>query len=98
MTAQKTAARETINVQDVVTHCLPCCLGTDNGLQVVSDHFKEYLEDKGIEHRRTTPLWPQANGTLKRVYFAQAEGRDWSSVMNNFLMRYRGTPHSTTGR
>ena len=88
-----------------VTHGLPCSLRTDNGPQFISDHFKGYLEKNGIEHRRTTPLWPQANGEierqnrtiLKRLRISQAEGRDWRSQMDDFLMMYRSTPHSTTG-
>ena len=71
----------------------PCCLKclslmvsnlsvkADNCLQFVSDHFRKYLEKNGIEHRRATPLWPQANGEierqnrsiLKRLPIAQAE-------------------------
>lgn len=88
-----------------VTHGLPCSLRTDNGPQFISDHFKGYLKKNGIEHRRTTPLWPQANGEierqnrtiLKRLRISQAEGRDWRSQMDDFLMMYRSTPHSTTG-
>ena len=85
-----------------VTHGLPCSLRTDNGLQFISDRFIGYFEKKkGIEHRRTTPLWPQANGEvrmqnraiLKRLRIAQAEGRDWRSQMDDFLMMYRSTPH-----
>ena len=62
------------------------------------------MEENGIEHIGTTPLWPQANGEierqnrsiLKRLRIAQAEGRNWKSEMDNFLMMYRSTPHSTT--
>ena len=42
-----------------VTHGLPCSLRTDNGPQFISDHFEGYREKNGIEHRGTTPLWPQ---------------------------------------
>ena len=88
-----------------VTHGHPCSLRTDNGPLFISDHFKGYLEKNGIEHRRTTPLWPQANGEierqnrtiLKRLRISQAEGRDWRSQMDDFLMMYRSKPHSTTG-
>lgn len=45
-----------------VTHGLPFALWTNNGSQFVSDYFKKYLEESGIEHWRTTPLWAQANG------------------------------------
>ena len=88
-----------------VTHGLPCSLKTDNGPQFISHHFKGCLEKNGIEHRRTRPLWPQANREierqnrtiLKRLRIAQAEGRDCRSQMDDFLMIYRSTPHSTTG-
>ena len=88
-----------------VTLGLPLSLRTGNGSQFVSDHFKKYLEEDGIEHRRTAPLWPQENGEierqnrsiLKRLRIAQAEGRNWRSEMDDFLLMYRSTPHSTTG-
>ena len=34
-----------------VTHGLPLSLRTDNESQFVSDYFKKYLEENGIEHR-----------------------------------------------
>ena len=88
-----------------VTHGLPFSLRTDNGSQFVSDYFKKYLKENGIEHRRTTPSWPQENGEierqnrsiLKRLHIAQAEGFKWRSEVDDFLMMYRSTPHSTTG-
>ena len=88
-----------------VTHGLPCSLITDNGPQFISHHFKGCLEKNGIKHRQTTPLWPQANGEierqnptiLKRLRISKAEGRDRRSQMDDFLMMYRSTPHSTTG-
>ena len=63
------------------------------------------MEENGIAHTRTTSLWPQANGEierqnrsiLKRLRIAQAEGRNWKSEIDNFLVIYRSTPHSTTG-
>ena len=83
-----------------VTRGLPFSLRTDNGPQFISDHVKGYLGKNGIEHRQTTYLWPQANGEierqnrtiLKRLRIAEAEGRDWRSQMDDFLMMY-----STTG-
>ena len=52
-----------------VTHGLPLSLKTNNGPQFVSEHFKKYLEENGIEHRRTTPLWSQANGEIERPQY-----------------------------
>ena len=71
------------------THGLSLSLRNDNGPQFSSDTFEQYLKNQGIEHRKTTPLWPQANGEverqnksfLKRMRTAQAEG----------------TPHAITG-
>ena len=34
---------------------------------------------------------------LKPLRIVQAEGRNWRSEMDDFLMMYRSTPHSTTG-
>ena len=47
------------------TDGLSLSLRTDNGTQFVSEQFEEYLRENGIEHRRTTPLWPQANGEVE---------------------------------
>ena len=41
-------------------HGLPLSVTTDNG------PFESYLEGCGIEHRKTIPLWPQANGKVER--------------------------------
>ena len=80
-------------------------LRTDNGPHFTSERFTKYLEENGIEHRRTALLWPQANGEkekqnhsiLKRLRIAQALGRNWKSEMEKFLVMYPSTPHSTTG-
>ena len=47
------------------THGLPQSLRSDNGPQFRSEVFERYLEDNDIEHRKTTPLWPQANGEVE---------------------------------
>ncbi|XP_022796124.1 uncharacterized protein K02A2.6-like [Stylophora pistillata] len=65
------------------THGLPKSLKTDNGSQFVSDEFQRFLETNDIEHRTSTPLWPQANGEaerqnrslLKALKIAKAEKR-----------------------
>lgn len=45
---------------------VPYPLRTDNGPQFVSGEFETFLQKQGVEHRRTTPLWPQANGEVER--------------------------------
>ena len=87
------------------THGLPLSIRSDNGPQFRSEVFERYLEDNGIEHRKTTPLWPQANGEverqnrslLKRMRIAQAEGKEWKKEVRKYLVAYRSTPHTTTG-
>ena len=86
-------------------HGVPDGLRSDNGPQFISAEFSEFLHELGIVHHRTTPLWPEANGEverqnrslLKAIRTAHAEGKNWRSELNKFLLAYRTTPHSTTG-
>lgn len=72
---------------------------------LVSTEMEEYLNEMGIEHRLTTPLWPRANGEverqncslLKAMRVAHAEKRDWRLELNKYLLAYCSTPHVTTG-
>ena len=64
---------------------VPHTLKTNNGPQFISEEFKAFLVENGVEHRTTPPLWPQANGEvecqnrtlLKVIPVAQIEGKDW---------------------
>ena len=47
-------------------HVLPPSVTSDNGPQFVSSMFERYLEECGIEHSKTMPLWPQTNGEMER--------------------------------
>lgn len=88
-----------------LTHGLPVSITTDNGPQFIAELFTDFLAEQGIEHRRVTPLWPQANGEverqnrslLKRVRIAQIEKKNWREEIDNYLMSYRTTPHTVTG-
>ena len=53
------------NTAEVVTHGLPYTVMSDNGPRFVVEAFETFLKDNGIKHRRTTPLWPQANGEIE---------------------------------
>ena len=78
---------------------------SDNGPPFTSQEIKEYMNENGIEHRRITPLWPQANSEAesfmkpltKAIRSAHAEGKTWRKHLYKFLLNYRTTPHSTTG-
>jgi len=73
---------------------------------LVSSETEDYLKEMGVEHQHTTPLWPRANGEverqngtlLKAIRAAHAEGKNWREELNKFLLAYRSTPHSTTGK
>ena len=75
-------------------------LKSDNAPQ-----FEVFLTGHGIEHRKATPLWPQADGDverqnrtlLKSLKIAEAEGKGRKEELNKFLLAYRTTPHSSTG-
>ena len=84
---------------------VPHTLKTDNGPQFISEEFKAFLAENGIEHRTTPPLWPQANGEVERqnrtllkvIQVAQIEGKDWRQELHKFLTAHRSTPQMTTG-
>ena len=44
----------------------PYSLKSDNGPQFLSENFQTFLQESGIEHRTSPPLWPQANGEVER--------------------------------
>ena len=65
-------------------HGLLLSLQTDNAQYFNSAELNNYLNSVNIEHRNTTPLWPQANGEveiqnkgiMKRIRIAHAEKRN----------------------
>lgn len=92
--------------QMFATHGFPEKIVSDNAAQFTGAEFKEFLALNAILHRRITPYWPQANGEVERqnrtlcnaVRAAHSEGKDWREAMHTFLLAYRSTPHSVTGR
>ena len=80
-------------------------LKSDNAPQFVSEDFENFLATHGIQHRKSPPLWPQANGEaerqnrtlLKSLKEAEAEGKKRKDELDKFLLAYRTTPHSSTG-
>ena len=83
----------------------PHSLKSDNGPQFLSEDFQPFLQESGIEHRTSPPLWPQANGEverqnrtlLKALKVAQVEGKSWRKELPKFLLAYRSTPQVSTG-
>ena len=102
-----TSAKATIPKMDRIfsTHGIPRVVRSDNGPPFSSEEIKQFMLENGIEHKRITPLWPQANSeaenfmkpVTKAIRSSRAEGREWKRDLYQFLLNYRATPHSTTG-
>ncbi|CAB4001197.1 PREDICTED: uncharacterized protein K02A2.6-like, partial [Paramuricea clavata] len=103
-----TSAKSTILKLEriLAKHGIPKVLKSDNGPPFQSHEFSLYLKELGIKHKPSSPLWPQGNGQaenfmkplVKAVKSAHHENKDWKREMFKFLLNYRATPHSTTGK
>ena len=86
------------------THGYPEVIVTDNGSNLISAEMGRFCEENAIKHRKATPYHPQGNSEIERFYrtlgkfvkTTHAEGRCWKQELDNFLLLYRNTPHSTT--
>lgn len=84
---------------------------SDNGPQFVSAQFKEFLKMNGIKQTLMPPYHPASNGQAERAVqivkqALKARLKDnekrvtplsLNHVLSDFLLRYRITPHKTTG-
>lgn len=90
---------------------LPEEVVSDNGPQFASAEFKQFLDKNGVKQTLVPPYHPSSNGAversvqiLKRALVKQvldASGQPSISLqhrLSNFLLMYRATPHSVTGR
>ena len=88
----------------VATFGIPNTVISDNGPPFTSHKLNEFMQHNGINHRRITPRWPQANGEVERfmkplmkvIRTAHIERKNWKSEVYRFLFTYRNSPHSTT--
>lgn len=102
-----TSAKSTVPKLDAIfaRHGVPDVVKSDNGPPFNSHDFAQFADYLGFQHRKVTPLWPQANGGVERlmstikktVQAAQIENKSWKQALYQFLRNYRATPHSTIG-
>lgn len=83
---------------------IPISIQADNGPQFISREFEQYCNDNNIDLNNGIPYWPQQNGEvecqnrslLKRLKISQLEKRNWQDDLEDYLLMYRSTKHSTT--
>ncbi|XP_045183417.2 uncharacterized protein K02A2.6-like [Mercenaria mercenaria] len=90
---------------------LPEQLVSDNGPQFTSVTFKDFVKTTGIRHTLTPPYHPSSNGQAERAVQVvknalKARIKDnaksvksvsLTHLLADFLLKYRITPHTTTG-
>lgn len=82
---------------------LPQQLVSDNGPQLVSEEFKTFMEENGIQHIKSAPYHPATNGlaerfvqTMKQALKSSQGTQSLNRRLSAFLLSYRNTPHATT--
>ena len=90
----------------LATHGIPEIITTDGGPPYNGEEFKKFAQNMGFTHRLTTPESAQANGfaeifvktLVKLIHTAVADKKDPQRAVQSYLMAYRATPHTVTGR
>ncbi len=105
MTKTTTAKTITALRHLFAVHGIPEQIVSDNGPQFVSSDFEEFTRGNGIRHTRSSPYHPASNGEAERfvrtfkeaMKVGKSDGLSLSHRLDNFLLTYRTTPHTTTG-
>ncbi|XP_015766810.1 PREDICTED: uncharacterized protein K02A2.6-like [Acropora digitifera] len=89
--------------EDLTSYGIPETLPKYNGSNLLSHEMEKFLDELGIKHKRTIPLWLKANGgverqsksLLKAMRVAHAEGKPWQRELQKYRLAYRSTSHAT---
>jgi transposase InsO family protein len=84
---------------------LPEILVSDNAAQFMSQEFQDFCARNGVQHRTSSVYKPATNGQAERVVQilknaikkAQVSNKNIDIAIQQSLLVYRTTPHSTTG-
>lgn len=82
----------------------PKSFKSDNGPPFNGLELTNFLQNHGTKHIKITPYWPEANGMAERfvktvkksLLCCHLENGHFESKIQEFLVNYRSTPHSTT--
>ena len=85
---------------------LPRQVVSDNGPQFRSEEFAEFLRQNGVKHVRVAPYHAASNGAAERLVQSfkrslkagRNDNRSVDQRLSNFLLSYRSTKNTTTGR
>ncbi|XP_040070280.1 uncharacterized protein K02A2.6-like [Ixodes scapularis] len=83
----------------------PDVVKSDNGPPFNGKDVASFAAELNFHHRKVTPYWPQANGTVERfmrplvklIQTAHIEAKDLEMELDAYLASYRQTPPLTTG-
>ena len=77
---------------------------SDNGPQLKSEEFEQFLKRNGIKHITPAPYHRATNGLAERCVESfkngmknETEVKSLNIKLAQFLLAYRNAPHSTTG-
>eukprot|EP00118_Oscarella_pearsei_P024180 m.300985 g.300985 ORF g.300985 m.300985 type:complete len:663 (+) comp40804_c0_seq14:1019-3007(+) len=104
---RSTTSEKTIAVLRSLFSCygIPEQLVSDNGPQLTSEEFADFLKMNGVKHIRSAPHHPATNGEAERFVQTfknamKSQEKDEGNLqqkLSRFLLDYRSIPHSTTG-
>lgn len=86
------------------THGIADTVVSDNGTQFISEEFEKFLSNNNVEHVQTAPHHPSSNGLAERAVqtvkrgVKKTSGNTLELRLQKFLLTYRITPQSTTGK
>jgi transposase InsO family protein len=104
LSAQRTA--EVFINEIIMKEGVPKAILTDNGTNFRNEIMKQLTKQHGIQHRFSTPYYPQSNGGVERVNrtikawlkktLDEVGNKDWVKALPSVIMAINGSVHSST--